>query len=141
VARIPLTVVVVLAVAWGLAATADPGGQAVRWFHSPSGNIQCEVAAADVRGTYAFCQTFSPPQIATLRRTGRTVVCARRACPIGNGPDNSVLLGYGRSIRVGPFRCTSLQTGMRCVVVADRRGFEIAREGVTTFRGAGRGSL
>jgi hypothetical protein len=114
-------------------AVAAPAGAAVRWFHSPTGNIQCELAAGDVRGTYAYCQTFVPSQTATLRRAGRTAVCTRRACAVGNGPERAPVLPYGRSIRVGPFRCTSLRTWMRCVVVASGRGFTIAREGVATF--------
>jgi uncharacterized protein DUF6636 len=99
----------------------------VAWFHSPSGNIQCEV------GVTAYCQTFRPLQTVTLRANGRSVVCTRRACPVGNGPENATTLAYGRSIRVGPFRCTSLQSGMRCVVVRTGRGFTIARQGVSTF--------
>jgi len=106
---------------------------AARWFHSPTGNIECELAADDVRGTYAYCQTFAPAQTATLRPNGRTAVCTRRACPVGNGPERAPVLPYGRSIRVGPFRCTSRRTWMRCVAVANGHGFTIAREGVATF--------
>src|SRR3954453_1803597 len=76
-----------------LALTASPAGAAsgaasgaVRWFHSPTGNIECELAANDPRGTYAYCQTFVPTQTATLRPSGRTAVCTRRACAVGNGP-------------------------------------------------------
>jgi hypothetical protein len=98
------------------------------WFHSPSGNIQCEVSS-----TYAYCQTFEPLQTAQLRRGGRTAVCSRRACTVGNGPENATTLGYGRSIRVGPFRCSSAMSGMRCVVVTSGHGFTIARVGVRTF--------
>jgi hypothetical protein len=98
------------------------------WFHSPSGNIQCEVAS-----TYTYCQTFKPLQTAELRRTGHTAVCSHRICPVGNGPENATTLGYGRSIDVGPFRCTSATSGIRCLVVATGHGFMIARAGVKTF--------
>jgi hypothetical protein len=98
----------------------------VAWFHSPSGNIQCEVGAS------AYCQTFVPLQTVTLSANGRTRVCSHRACPVGNGPENATALAYGRSIHVGAFRCTSRRSGMRCVVVATGRGFTIARQGVTT---------
>jgi hypothetical protein len=112
-------------------AAAEP--QTVRWFHSPSGNIQCEVASGDPRGTYAYCQTFTPLQTAKLRRNGHTAVCSRRSCPVGNGPEGAPALGYGRSLRVGVFRCSSARSGVRCVVVASGRGFAIARAGIATF--------
>jgi hypothetical protein len=122
-----------------LAATGRAGEQAVRWFHSPSGNIECEVAFADPRGAYAYCQTFSPLQTATLRRNGRTAVCSSRACPVGNGPEGSPALAYGRSIRVGLFRCSSSRSGIRCVVVTSGHGFTISREGIRTFKNASSG--
>ena len=121
------------AVAAALAASAGASSTSVRWFHSPSGNIECEVASHDLRGTYAYCQTFRPLQTARLGANGRTRVCAHRACPVGNGPENAVTVAYGRSIRVGIFRCTSATSGIRCVVIASGHGFRIAREGVRAF--------
>ena len=112
-------------------ATAAPS--AVRWFHSPSGNIECEVASHDARGTYAYCQTFTPLQTARLAADGRTAVCAHRACQVGDGPTDATTLPYGRSLRVGVFRCSSAVTGIRCVVIASGHGFRIARQGITTF--------
>ena len=113
------------------AASAD--SNAVRWFHSPSGNIECEVASHDARGTYAYCQTSSPLQTARLTGNGRTSVCANRACPVGDGPTNATTLLYGHSVRVGVFRCASAVTGIRCTVIANGHGFRIAREGIVTF--------
>ena len=124
------TAVVLAAVIVGVAG-ARTG--TVRWFHSPSGNIECEVASHDVRGTYAYCQTFNPLQTARLTANGHTKVCAHRTCSVGNGPENATTLGYGHSVRVGIFRCTSALTGVRCVVIASGHGFRIARAGVTTF--------
>jgi hypothetical protein len=114
-------------------APAQARMQVVRWFHSPSGNIECELAARDQRGTYAYCQTFRPLQTATLRGNGHVTACTKGACPVGNGPENARTLAYGKSIRVGPFRCSSSRRGVRCVVVSSGRGFLIAREGVRTF--------
>ena len=102
----------------------------VSWFHSPSGNIQCEVAAADLRGTYAYCQTFVRPRSVRLSASGRMRVCTGTGC-LGNGPENAFTLRYGRSVHVGPFRCTSLVSGMRCVVARTGRGFQISRETLT----------
>jgi hypothetical protein len=115
-----------------LAGSAAAQSNVVRWFHSPSGNIGCEVASGDVRGTYAFCQTAVPPQTVELKANGRSVVC-HRACNIGNGPVNALNLAYGHSLRVGIFRCSSAVSGVRCVVIASGHGFTIARAGVKTF--------
>jgi hypothetical protein len=112
---------------------AEASTSTVRWFHSPSRNIECEVASHDFRGTYADCQTFKPLQIARLGANGHTSICANRACPVGNGPENATTLAYGHSLRVGIFRCTSSVAGVRCMVIASGHGFRIAREGVTTF--------
>jgi hypothetical protein len=90
-----LMVLVAVAVSIGALSPAEPAGATagtVAWFHSPSGNIECEVASGDPRGTYADCQTFRPAQTATLKRDGHTSVCSRRACPIGNGPTNATTL-------------------------------------------------
>jgi hypothetical protein len=125
-----------LAAFGGVLVLAGPAGATaavVRWFHSPSGNIQCEVASADPRGTYAYCQTFTPLQNATLNRAGHTTVCAHRTCSVGNGPVGATTLAYGRSIRVGIFECSSSTSGMRCVVPANHHGFTIARQGIATF--------
>ncbi|HEY1370702.1 MAG TPA: DUF6636 domain-containing protein [Gaiellaceae bacterium] len=124
-----------LAVAVAVLAFAQPAGSAtatVRWFHSPTGNIQCEVASRGPGGTFAFCQTFKAPRSATLRRDGRTRVCRGVGC-LGNGPENAFTLRYGRSVTVGPFRCTSRRSGMRCIVRASGHGFAISRERLRVF--------
>jgi hypothetical protein len=33
-------------------------------------------------------------------------------------------------VNVGPFRCTSLRSGMRCMVIRTSHGFVISRAGV-----------
>jgi hypothetical protein len=129
----PLALVAALASACALAGGAGGAPGAARWFHSPTGNIECELNVGRGLPTYAACQTFRPPQIATLHPNGRTAVCARPTCPLGNGPENATVLRYGRSARLGPFRCDSRVTGMRCVVRATGHGFSIARRGVRTF--------
>lgn len=108
-----------------LLGAASTSGAATRWFHSPSGNIQCEVRSAGS----AYCQTGSPARSVTLRRDGTLRTCRGTRC-LGDGPENAFTLRYGRSVRVGPYRCTSLQSGMRCVVVSSGRGFLLNRAGV-----------
>jgi hypothetical protein len=121
-----------LAVAVAALALATPSGTA-RWFHSPTGNIQCELSADAVRGTYAYCQTFVPPQSVTLHRSGRLETCAH-GCAVGNGPENARVLPSGRSLRVGPFRCSSTRRFVRCVALPSGGWFTIAREGLRTSR-------
>jgi hypothetical protein len=101
----------------------------VRWFHSPSENIECQVAAADPRGTNVYCQTGTPALHVVLHANGRLDRCNGVQC-LGNGPVTATTLAYGRSVVVGPFRCTSLRIGMRCVVRSTGHGFLLSRAGV-----------
>jgi hypothetical protein len=103
---------------------APAAGATVRWFHSPSGNIECEV-----RSAYAYCQTWKPPRSVELRVSGRLRRCSGVRC-LGNGPTNATTLRYGRSLVVGPFRCTSLTIGMRCLVRSTGHGFLLSRAGI-----------
>jgi hypothetical protein len=116
-----------------LLAAAATSVAAVRWFHSPSRNIECEVAAGYHGKTYAFCQSGSPAASITLYPNGKTKVCTGAGC-LGNGPQNAFTLKYGRSVSVGPFRCASQTRGMRCIVVQSGRGFLIGRQGITRFQ-------
>jgi len=114
-------------IALALGATAEAK---VRWFHSPSGNIQCEVAYHDSRGSYAFCQTFEPAASATLHLNGHTKLCHGGAC-LGDGPENAFTLHYGHSVTIGSFTCSSSTSGMRCTV--GHHGFLIHRAGIDRF--------
>jgi hypothetical protein len=96
----------------------------VKFFHSPSKNIECELRTA-----YAYCQTFAPLRSVKLVPSGTYRICNGVRC-VGNGPVDAFTLGYGRSADVGPFRCTSLSSGMRCVVTRTGHGFVISRSGV-----------
>jgi len=122
-----LMTLVLVAAAWTPLSNAT-----VKWFHSPSKNIACEVSVGLPRGTYALCTTDKPPQRAVLKANGHTSVCVRIHC-LSNMPVNSLKLAYGKSVRLGPFRCTSRSDGMRCIVVRTGRGFLISRETVTVF--------
>jgi hypothetical protein len=115
----------------GSSASASPS--LVRWFHSPSGNISCEVGANRPQiGTYAFCATRSPTRC--VRLDGKGQMRVRRGLPCeGDAPETAFTLGYGKSVRVGPFRCTSRMDGMRCAIVVTGHGFLISRERVTRF--------
>jgi hypothetical protein len=113
--------------------SASAASSDVRWFHSPSGNISCEAGANRLRlGTYAFCATVTPARC--VRLTGNGQMRVQRGLPCqGNAPETSITLAYGKSVRVGPFRCTSRRDGMRCVLVVTGHGFLISRERVKRF--------
>jgi hypothetical protein len=121
---------VVLAVlGGGLCAWPATASATVRFFHSPSGNIECQVSAHDRVGTAAYCQTFTPARSVTLGPGGKLKRCRGGKC-LGNGPENATTLRYGHSVTVGPFRCTSRTRGMWCVLRSTRHGFELSRRGI-----------
>jgi hypothetical protein len=124
----------VLTITAALLALAIPATASakVRWFHSPTGNIECEVAANDTRGTYAYCQTFQPVESVKLNAAGHSKACTGGSC-VGDGPENAFTLHYGDAVRVGPFRCTSRTSGMTCRVVGKGHGFVISRSGIRRF--------
>lgn len=97
-----------------------------RVFRSPTGNIQCQLEFHDSGSTGASCQTVTPPRSVTLQPDGRTRICRGQRC-IGNASENFVTLRYGRSVRLGPYRCSSSHSGIGCVVRSGR-GFLISRQ-------------
>jgi len=58
----------------------------------------------------------------TLTRKGHLKICRGEKC-VGNPATNTPTLRYGRVLSLGPFRCTSLRAGVRCLVKATRQGF------------------
>jgi hypothetical protein len=87
------------------------------------------MSAADPRGTNVYCQTGKPARNVVLHANGRLNLCNGVQC-LGNGPVTATMLAYGRSVVVGPFQCTSLRTGMRCVVQSTGHGFLLSGAGV-----------
>lgn len=109
---------------------APAASAAVRWIDSPTGNLACEMADHDRRGSYVTCQSLRRPRSVTMGPRGGLRICRGEAC-LGNPPfDATVTLAYGRSARLGRYRCTSSEDGMRCRVIASGRGFLITRDGV-----------
>jgi hypothetical protein len=126
------SVLVLIALAIVAGASASSSAARARWFHSPSKNISCELGVSrPLLGTYAFCATLHPPRCVTLKANGQTR--APQNCLLGNEPENTFTLRYGRSVRLGPFRCTSRRAGMRCVIVRSGHGFLISRERLKRF--------
>jgi Family of unknown function (DUF6636) len=127
-----------LAVAVGSLAAAAPASAAV-FFHSPSGNIRCLVAARSLARCDITHRDWSPPPKprscpgdwgngleVVFRGKGR-FVCANDAVDAGKA------LPYGESIARGRFRCTSRRSGMRCVNTRNGHGFALSRERAQRF--------
>jgi hypothetical protein len=106
----------------GTASAARTGAE----FRSPSRNIGCQMEAA-----FVICGTTKPIQKATLTPNGRLQACRRGLRCAGDLGQGAFILRYGKSVRVGPFRCVSRKTGMSCVVIKTGKGFRISRAGIT----------
>ena len=111
---------------------ASPALAEEKWFYSPSRNISCQVSSGGEDGAYAHCQSLQKPRSVTLSEQGTLKVCNGTQC-LGDGPDDAFELGYGNSVKVGNFRCTSKQTGMRCSVSPSGNGFELSRAALDQF--------
>lgn len=97
------------------------------YFASPSGGLLCQITAQQAwcdnrRGDSGYAS-------ATLFPSGRLKLCGL-SCAGDPGDVKVTTLAYGRSRVAGPFRCTSLRVGVRCVVRATGRGFQLAHAGV-----------
>ncbi len=127
-----------LAVALGCMVAAGQASAAV-YFHSPSRNIRCVIAATALARCDIARRNWSPPpkprtcpgdwgngMQVPINGPGR-FTCANDAVPAGRK------LAYGESIRRGPFRCTSRRRGMRCVNVRNAHGFAISRSRARGF--------
>jgi hypothetical protein len=118
--------VAIIAAATG---SASASNTSVRWFHSPSRNVSCELRVNSRLGTHAFCATLHPARCVRLEADGTTR--APQNCLLG--VNDEFTLGYGRSVRLGPFRCTSRTVGMRCVELRSGHGFLIGRKRLRQF--------
>lgn len=103
---------------------------ASRTFFTPGPNgASCEIDLAPMGPTAeASCRVW-PPVVPVRKAIGVTLtakghltgICHGMLC-MSNGPLGLPLL-YGRSISLGPIRCTALRGGVRCVVKKTGRGF------------------
>jgi hypothetical protein len=129
VCRAAVVVPALLVASFSPTAQADPG---VKFFHSPSGNIMCEIDFQRGGGDpdTAYCVSVEPPQNVSMNPAGVPTVCKGVSC-LSNGPTDAFTLGYGQTTGLGPFTCSSEVSGMTCTV-ASGRGFTISRSGITT---------
>jgi hypothetical protein len=105
-------------------------------FYSPSRNISCELADPHPLGARVHCQSVKRPHSVQMSAAGALRICRGVKC-LGNPGEGTRVLGYGRSVTVGRFRCTSRQAGVTCVVTASGKGFLISRDAVRRVTSGG----
>ena len=118
----------------GLAASA----QAAQ-FQSPSRNIGCAITKQGVRCDIRERNWEPPPKPRSCELDyGQGVFVGRRGkarfvCAGDTTLGVGRVLGYGRAIRRGRFRCASRTDGVRCVNRRNRHGFFLSRARVKWF--------
>ena len=105
-------------------------------FLSPSKNISCEIDSnfGPSAITSTLCLTISPPKSVTLGADGTLTECTGVTC-LSNAGENTPTLGYGMSITLAPFTCSSSTAGIRCTL-ANGDGFLISSGGTTALGAA-----
>src|SRR5579863_8757115 len=112
---------IVVALALALSLTAGAGAASgIHRFIGASGipNLDCELAAGvPGLGTFVYCLSAPTPSKAVsvqMSATGKLSVCHGVKC-MSNPPDNVTMLHRGQSIKAGPFRCSVVKNGIRCL--------------------------
>lgn len=105
-------------------------------FHSPSGNIQCAIMTGDYAQARCDMSALSPtyrqaPDNCEFDWGSSFAVDAGGsgylACVSDSVADpGGVELGYGKSISLGPFTCTSEKSGMECSNLGGH-GFKLSK--------------
>jgi len=80
-------------------------------------------------------------QVAEMKPDGTVTFCSTHSlralsCNLANAGEQAQTLHYGRSVTVGPFRCTMLRSGVRCTVLASGKGFILTPRHMTAVGGA-----
>lgn len=115
-----------------------PAASSARRTHAeiftPSRNISCELFDTGSSRAAVTCDMQKPPAIASLSASGSVTICQHQGLKctgnLGLSPTPPRKLAYGRSIRIGRFRCSSAITGLTCVVTATGKGFFISKRSV-----------
>jgi hypothetical protein len=87
----------------------------------------------DARSVTCLIESPQVPLLNAIRVTmtpdARLATCHGVIC-LSGATESAPTLVYGRSATVKPFRCTSTRRGVRCVVIATGRGFQLGAAGV-----------
>jgi hypothetical protein len=113
-----------------------PTAAMVEFFTQGRNGANCEIDVAPYIGptTQVYCLSgLTRPNgefrertaiCATLSETGHlTISHLGPNCSVGNAYDGAPVVRDGQSIPFGPFRCTALRAGTRCIVRKTGRGF------------------
>ncbi|MCQ9366968.1 hypothetical protein NQ038_07050 [Brevibacterium sp. 50QC2O2] len=105
-------------------------------FHSPSGNITCEIGDSYARcliNTVQFTPDEAPEQCQAANY-GKVLVATDAEvgfnCHDTSMPSGGSELGYDDSITKSGMKCTSSQTGVSCYATESGRGFSVAQAGI-----------
>jgi len=109
----------------------------LRFFITPGKNVNCELGL-NRQGihprTYVWClayrggSAYRTAVAVQMDASAKLKPCHGLKC-IGNGPGQPILK-VGHSIDFGPFRCTALRKGVRCIVTKLGRGFRLSTRGL-----------
>ena len=117
-----------------LAVFASASGTALarsKAFQTPSHNIRCLYMSSQGPGPWIRCDVLSLNDTAfriDKRHRGRRIHVTDTVSMPG-----AKVLGYGKSLRVGPFTCRSRQTGLTCRSRSSGHGFKVSRQRQTRF--------
>jgi Family of unknown function (DUF6636) len=123
--------VILLASLFVVALTPTSAG-AVTSFHSPSGNIRCQIPNVEVRCDITKRSWRPTPKPNSCEFDWGSVGVSRKGkghflC-VSDATEPGGELAYGDSITRFRFRCESLSSGMRCVNTRNGHGFKVSRE-------------
>ncbi len=100
-------------------------------FQTPSHNIRCLYMSTQGPGPWIRCDVLSLNDTAfriDKRHSGRRIHVTDTVSMPG-----AQVLGYGKSLRVGPFTCRSRQSGLTCKSRSSGHGFKLSRQRQTRF--------
>jgi hypothetical protein len=115
--------------------TRTPTHETARWFFVPGAHTGCELGLnrGDL-GTYVYCEADRPHRrypkgiAVTMYPSGDLKRC--HGLCLSNAPYDEPPLHRRQSMSLGPFRCTALRDGVRCVVTELGRGFSLSVRGL-----------
>ena len=109
-----------------LAAGAAPALARSKSFQTPSHNIYCLYLSSQGPGPFIRCDLLSLNDIGfTVDRTHK----GKRIHITDSVVNRSAkVVHYGKSLRVGPFKCTSRTSGLTCRSRVSGHGFKLSRQ-------------
>jgi hypothetical protein len=100
-------------------------------FQTPSHNIYCLYLSSQGPGPWIRCDVLSLNDVGfriDKRHKGRKIHITDSVVNRG-----AKVLRYGRSLRVGPFTCTSRESGLACKSRSSGHGFKLSRQRQSRF--------